>query len=66
MQVRGGPERIYRAGEAFYEDPIDVHLVSANASSSIAAKFVAFFVCHEDAPLALPVAPLVGSGAVQP
>jgi quercetin dioxygenase-like cupin family protein len=66
MQVQGGAEHVYEAGEAFYEDPTDVHLVSANASSKTAAKFVAFFVCRDDAPLSVPVAPPVGSGAMQP
>lgn len=66
MQVKGGAEHVYQAGEAFYEDPTDVHLVSANGSSKSPAKFVAFFVCREEAPLSLPVAPSTGSGAAQP
>jgi quercetin dioxygenase-like cupin family protein len=43
MQVKGGAERVYQAGEAFYEDPTDIHLVSANGSSNAAAKVVASF-----------------------
>ena len=66
MQVRGGTERVYQAGEAFYEDPTDVHLISANGSSKTPAKFVAFFVCRDDVPLSVPVDPQVGSGAVRP
>jgi quercetin dioxygenase-like cupin family protein len=66
MQVQGGPERVYRAGEAFYESPTDVHLVSANASSTTGARFVAFFACREDVPLSVPVAPAVTSGEAPP
>ena len=66
MQVKGGVEHVYQAGEAFYEDPSDIHLVSANGSSKTAAKFVAFSVCHDGSPLMEPVAPPAGSGAVQP
>jgi quercetin dioxygenase-like cupin family protein len=57
MQVQGGAERVYQTGEAFYEDPADVHLISANGSSKTAAKFVAFFVCRDHPPLTVPVAP---------
>jgi len=66
MQVKGGAEHLYQAGEAFYEDPTDVHLVSANGSSTTAAKFVAFSVCRDGPPVTLPVAPPAGSGTVQP
>jgi hypothetical protein len=66
MQVKGGAEHVYEAGEAFYEDPTDTHLVSANGSSKSASKFVAFFVCRDNSPLTVPVAPPAGSGAVQP
>jgi quercetin dioxygenase-like cupin family protein len=50
-QVNGGPEAIYKAGETFYEGPNGVHQVSANASRTAPARFIAFFVCDHDAPL---------------
>ena len=50
-QVKGEPEAIYKAGEAFYEAPNGVHVVSANASQSEAATFIAYFVCDHNAPL---------------
>jgi quercetin dioxygenase-like cupin family protein len=53
--VKGETERTYGVGESFYEPPNGVHLVSANASSSRPAKFVAFFVCDRDTPLSVGV-----------
>ncbi len=45
MQVKGGPETFYKAGESFYEAPNITHLVSANASSTEPATFLAYFLC---------------------
>ncbi|MGH9764773.1 MAG: cupin domain-containing protein [Blastocatellia bacterium] len=55
MQVKGEPEKTYKAGESFYEAPNGVHLVSANASHKEPAKFVAYFVCDRETPLSVPV-----------
>jgi quercetin dioxygenase-like cupin family protein len=49
-------ERVYRAGESFYEAPNAVHRVSANASADAPAAFVAHFVCDHEAPLTVPEA----------
>jgi quercetin dioxygenase-like cupin family protein len=54
-QVKGESEMIYKAGESFYEAPNGVHLVSANASSTETAKFVAYLICDQDAPLSVDV-----------
>jgi len=54
-QVKGQPASTYNAGESFYEAPNSVHLVSANASKTLPAKFLAYFVCDSDAPLSSPV-----------
>jgi quercetin dioxygenase-like cupin family protein len=54
MQVKGGEEKTYRVGESFYEAPNGVHLVSANASRSLPARFLATFVCDHEAPLSAP------------
>jgi quercetin dioxygenase-like cupin family protein len=48
-QVQGEAERVYRAGESFYEAPGAGHLVSANASGETPARFLAYFVCARDA-----------------
>lgn len=58
-QVKGEPLAIYKAGESFYEAPNGVHAVSANASTTEPAKFVAYFVCDHEAPLSaeMPIAP---------
>jgi quercetin dioxygenase-like cupin family protein len=55
MRVKGEPERTFGVGESFYEPPDGVHLVSANASHSRAAKFIAFFVCDRDTALSVAV-----------
>lgn len=55
-QVDGEPEHIYRAGECFYEAPNGVHRVSANASRTRRARFLACFLADKDAPLSTPIA----------
>src|SRR5215510_11185239 len=55
MQVKGGPELTLKAGETFYENPDDVHVVSKNASATEPAKFIAFFVKTKGAPVVTPV-----------
>ena len=55
MQIKGQPERIYNAGEAFSETPSDLHLVSANASQDVQARFLAYFVCDRETRLSIPV-----------
>ena len=54
MQVKGGPETIVRAGENYYETPNGTHAVSANASPTEPARFLAYFVCDHDTPLTVP------------
>ena len=54
MQVMGGPEKIYKTGESFYEAPDGVHLVSANASKIAPARFLATFICDHTGPLSVP------------
>jgi quercetin dioxygenase-like cupin family protein len=56
-QVKGQHESIVKTGESFYEPPNGVHLVSANASPTEPASFVAFFVCDHDAALSSAVPP---------
>jgi len=61
-QVRGEAKSVYKAGESFYEPANGVHAVSANASATERAKFVAFFVCDHDAPLSAPALGASGPG----
>jgi len=61
-QVKGQPEAIYKAGEGFYEAPNGVHLVSANASQTEAATFIAYFVCDHDTPLSRDVPEIAAPG----
>ena len=57
MQVKGEPQHLYKAGDTFYEPPNGVHLVSANASSKMPAKFLAYLVCDRKTELSVPVGP---------
>jgi quercetin dioxygenase-like cupin family protein len=57
-QVKGGPEAVYGAGESFFEPANGVHLISANASRTDPAKFVAYFLCDHETKLS--VAPVDG------
>ena len=56
MQVKGQDEKIYRAGDTFFESPGDVHAVSANVSQDQPARFLAFFVCDHTEKLTVPAA----------
>jgi len=53
--VKGETAAIYKAGEAFYEPPNVIHEVSANASQTRPATFIAYFVCDHDTPLSINV-----------
>jgi quercetin dioxygenase-like cupin family protein len=53
MQVKGGAESIYRAGDSFYEEPNGIHLVSQNASATEPATFLAYFICDHAGPLSI-------------
>ena len=59
MKVKGEAEKIYKAGEGFYEAPNGVHEVSANASATTPAKFIAYFLCDHEVQLS--VAPSMSS-----
>jgi quercetin dioxygenase-like cupin family protein len=54
-QVKGEPVATYKAGEAFYEAPNGLQQVSANASQTQSATFIAYFVCDHDTPLSINV-----------
>ncbi|MNH08239.1 cupin domain-containing protein [Pseudomonas alkylphenolica] len=43
-QVNDGPEKVYKAGENFVEEPGSYHAVSANASDTQPARLLAVFV----------------------
>src|SRR5690349_433224 len=54
MQVKGGKEVTLGPGQTFYESPDDVHTVSRNASSTMPAKLLVFFVKQKGAPTTVP------------
>jgi quercetin dioxygenase-like cupin family protein len=58
-QVQGKPEAIYQAGESFFEPANGVHVISANASGTAPAKFLAYFLCDHETKLSVP--PVDGS-----
>jgi quercetin dioxygenase-like cupin family protein len=66
MQVKGGPLSIYKAGDTFYEAPNGIHMVSANASATEPATFLAYFLCDHSAPLSLKVPANKTEGDRQP
>jgi len=46
--VNGSPEKVYKAGENFVEEPGSFHGVSANASDTEPARLLAVFVVNTD------------------
>jgi quercetin dioxygenase-like cupin family protein len=50
-RVGEGPERIYHAGESFYEPANAIHHVSANASMTEPVTFIAVFVAPANSTL---------------
>jgi quercetin dioxygenase-like cupin family protein len=50
MQVQGGPKVTLKPGETFYENPTDVHAVSANASQTRPATFLVFIIKDKGTP----------------
>jgi quercetin dioxygenase-like cupin family protein len=47
-KVNDEPERVYKAGESFFEEPGARHSVSRNASKTRPAKLLAVFVVDSD------------------
>jgi len=50
MQVKGGPLLTLGPGETFYESPTDIHVVSANASTTEPAKILAILIKDKGKP----------------
>ena len=50
----GGPVKVYKAGESFFEAPGSSHLVSENASTTEPASLLAVFIADEGATLTMP------------
>ena len=50
MQVRGQPAVTLHPGGTFYEAPDDVHMVSANASDKVPAKFLVVMIKDKSRP----------------
>ena len=61
MQVAGGAPVTLKPGDTFFEAPGDVHVTSANASSSAPAKFLVYMVKDKGAPPSVP-APGIAPG----
>jgi quercetin dioxygenase-like cupin family protein len=55
MQLAGKPAVTLNAGDTFYEAPEDVHLVSANASTTAPAKLLVFMIRDKAKPESRPV-----------
>jgi quercetin dioxygenase-like cupin family protein len=63
MQVAGSPPVNLKPGETFYEAPGDVHVTSANASSSVPAKFLVYMVKDKGAAATTPMPGMAPGGA---
>ena len=61
MQVAGSAPVTLKPGDTFFEAPGDVHVTSANASSSAPAKFLVYMVKDKGAPASV-AAPGVAPG----
>ena len=57
MQVKGGPRVTLGPGGTFFESPTDIHIVSANASKTKPAKFLAILIKDKGKPGYIPVPP---------
>ena len=55
MQLKGQPAVTLKAGQTFYEQPTDVHVVGRNASNTEPARFVVVLLKGKGAPLVTPV-----------
>jgi quercetin dioxygenase-like cupin family protein len=55
MQVKGGEEVTVAAGETYYENPSDIHLISRNASKTNSAKFIVVLLKKKDTPAVIPL-----------
>jgi quercetin dioxygenase-like cupin family protein len=55
FKVDGGEETTYHAGQMFYEKPGSTHRVSANASTTKPARFLAMVFVDKTKPLTVPV-----------
>jgi quercetin dioxygenase-like cupin family protein len=56
MQVDGHAAVTLRPGQTFYEEPSDVHRISANASKTRPAKILVFMIKDKDKPASRPIA----------
>jgi quercetin dioxygenase-like cupin family protein len=55
MQLKGGAPETLVPGQAFYEGPDDVHIVSRNASRTAPARFLVILVKEKGAPILTPL-----------
>ena len=49
-QLKGATPQTVRAGDVFYESPTDIHSVTRNASDTLPAKILVFYVKKKGAP----------------
>jgi quercetin dioxygenase-like cupin family protein len=54
FQLDGGPRRVYRVGDMFYEPPGSVHVVSGSASATRPARMLAMVFAEKGVPRSRP------------
>ena len=53
-KVGNAPERVYKTGEMFFENPGEIHAVSGNASTTRPARLLALLLAEKGAVLTAP------------
>jgi quercetin dioxygenase-like cupin family protein len=54
IELEGAPAQVYRAGEAFYENPQQLHISTKNGSKAEPARILVYHLSHKGEPLTLP------------
>lgn len=54
IELEGSPAKIYRAGEAFYEEPRQLHIATRNVSKTDSARILVYHLSHKGEPLTEP------------
>ena len=54
IELEGAPAKVYRTGEAFYEDPRQLHISTNNVSKTAPARILVYHLSHKGEPLTQP------------
>ncbi len=54
IELEGAPAKVYSAGEAFYEDPRQLHIATRSVSKTESARILVYHLSHKGEPLTEP------------